>query len=79
MQWRWLVNEDEIARQIFKSQGLDPNRFVPQKAPPISQVPEWVVPQELSQSISASELIGQDIASLSTPQLNFWNWWQWPQ
>lgn len=79
MQWRWLVNEDEIARQIFKSQGLDQNRFVPQNAPPITQVPEWVVPQELSQSTSPAELVGQDIASMTTPQLDLWNWGQWPQ
>ena len=40
MQGRGLVNEDEIARQIFKLQGYDPNRFVPQAAPQVTQAPE---------------------------------------
>lgn len=40
MQGRGLINENEVARQIFKSQGYDPNRFVPQSAPPVSQAPD---------------------------------------
>lgn len=39
MQGRGLINEDEVARQIFKSQGFDPNRFVPISAPKISTPP----------------------------------------
>ena len=79
MQGRGLVNEDEIARQIFKSQGLDPNRFVPQKAPQVTASPEGILPPELTATTSPTELVGQDIASMTTPQVNFWNEWQWPQ
>ena len=73
MQGRGLVNEDEIARQIFKSQGLDQNRFVPQKAPQVTASPEGILPPELAATTSPTELVGQDIASMTTPQINLNN------
>ena len=37
-----------MARQIFKSQGFDPNRFVPVTAPKVSVAPGGDIPQMTS-------------------------------
>ena len=50
MEGRGLINEDEVARQIFKSQGFDPNRFVPISAPQVSASPDGLPPPELAPS-----------------------------
>ena len=49
MAGRELINEDEVAREIFKSQGYDPNRFVPTTAPKVSVAPA-ILPPELART-----------------------------
>lgn len=74
MQGRGLINEDEVARQIFKSQGFDPNRFVPTQAPQISASPDGLPPPELTPSSGNDAVdMGQTIAATTTPQVNLGN------
>lgn len=80
MQGRWLINEDEVARQIFKSQWFDPNRFVPTRAPQISASPDGLPPPELTPSSGNDAVdMGQMIAATTTPQVNLGNGGQWQQ
>lgn len=79
-QWRGLVNEDEVVRQLFRTQWLNPDRFVPQSAPPVSQAPTNELPPELDTSTFSPEVMAwQAITELSTPQVDLGNQWrgQW--
>lgn len=71
----WLVNEDELFREIFRSQGLDPTRFVPTTAPqvtvpadtppgPEGELPPDFIPTE-------AQLVGQDIQTVTNPQVSW--------
>jgi len=79
MAGRELINEDEVAREIFKSQWYDPNRFVPSSAPKVSIAPPVAPPPLASLTTNPAEIVWQDIASVSTPQINLGNEWNWPQ
>jgi len=79
MQGRWLLNEAEVARQIFKSQGFDPNRFVPIEAPQITQAPETIPPEFTPSSGNEAIDAWQMITEMTTPQVDLWNGGEWQQ
>jgi len=45
-----LVNEDEIVREIFRTQGLSPTRFVPESAPKVTPESQIPAPQDVFSS-----------------------------
>jgi hypothetical protein len=77
-----LINEDEVIKEIFKLQGYDTKRFVPDTAPQVTPPTDALAPATTpldSPVFNEAQLTGQDIQSLSTPQLNFGNEGQGPQ
>lgn len=75
MQWRWLVNENELTRALVKSLWLSPDRFVPPTAPAVTTPPE-TIPELATGNFTPEQLIGQDLTAAATPQPDFWNEWQ---
>lgn len=69
-----LVNEDEVMREAFKSQGYDPDRFVPRTAPQVT-TPPLTTPPSLSTSdpLTPNQEEGYDLANLVTPNIDLGN------
>lgn len=71
-----LINEDEVMREIFKLQGYDTKRFVPQTAPqvtpPTTTKPLDTSPIEITPPTD-EQLVGQDIQQMVNPQINLGN------
>ena len=74
-----LINEDEVIKEIFKLQGYDTKRFVPDTAPQVTPPTDIPTAPLTDPAFSEAQLVGQDIQSLSTPQVNFGNEGQGPQ
>lgn len=68
-----LINEDEVIREIFKLQGYDTKRFVPPTAPqvtPPTDMQPLPIANTDSPEFTDAQLTGQDIQSMSNPQIN---------
>lgn len=73
---RGLINEAELTKEIFRTSGLDPSRFVLASAPEVSQ---WPTPPPMSTAseLTPEQLMGNSLGQDISPQPNFWNEWQW--
>lgn len=75
MQWRWLVNENELTKALVKSLGLSPDRFVPPTAPAVTTPPD-TIPELDTWNFTPEQLMGQDLTAAATPQIDLGNEWQ---
>lgn len=78
-----VTRDPEIIREIFKSQWLDPDRFIMPDAPDVIPqevlgwaTPPWM-PEEVTPEMSPEQIVWQDIQQAVTPQVNLGNEWQW--
>lgn len=79
--WTGIVKEDQVAREIFRSQGLTPSNYVPDTAPEQTD-PNWAfnpadlleqeenleTPNQMENNTPAN-LMGQDLQQMVNPQL----------
>ena len=73
------TKDPEIIREIFKSQGLDADRFVMEDAPDVT--PQEVLPwrgtfTETPPTEQPIDTTTQDIAALANMQVDLWNEWR---
>lgn len=61
-----VINEDEIGREIFRTLGLDPKRFVPETAPKITQ-------DRVTPPVTSAENESQALTHMVTPQVDLGN------
>jgi hypothetical protein len=75
----WVTRDPEIIREIFKSQWLDPDRFIMPDAPDV--IPQeslwWSLPSEVPPEMSPEQMVGMDIQQMANPQVDLGNEWQW--
>jgi len=79
MAGRWLLKENEVAREIFKSQWYDPNRFVPSDAPNITTSPDGFPPPLLASLQNPEAIVWQELAAAANSQIDLGNEWEWRQ
>ena len=73
MAGRGLLKENEVAREIFKSQGYDPNRFVPLDAPALTKSPDGLPPPPLASLQAPDAMVSQELAAAANPQVDLGN------